>query len=233
MHPFHDLFHSWRHRHGGHGHPHHGHHGHQFGPHGRGPRGRGFGDEGGRPGGPGRGLGGFERGRKLGSNDLQLLILALLAEQPGHGYELIKSFEQRSHGYYVPSPGMIYPALSYLDEVGHASVEQEGTKKRYSVTATGLAQVEEHRAAIDAMWAQLAQFGERMARFRAEGGAADEELDARGGRGGRGRDDALHQAIMDLRAALHETHRATPEQRARAAEIVVAAAAQIRAASQA
>jgi len=227
MHPFKDFFHPLRHLHGGHGHHHH-HRGHHFGP--RGSGGRGFGGDDGRPG---RGLGGFERGRKLGSNDLQLLILALLAEQPGHGYELIKSFEQRSHGYYVPSPGMIYPALSYLEEVGHASVAQEGTKKRYSVTATGLAHIEEHRAAIDAMWVQLAQFGERMARFRAEGGAADEELDARGGRGGRGRDDALHQAIMDLRAALHETHRATPEQRSRAAEIVTAAAAQIRAASQA
>lgn len=216
MNPFRDFFHR-------HHHHHHGHHGgHHFGPHGRGPRGRG--DDAGFPGGPGRGLGGFERGRKLGSNDLQLLILAQLAEQPGHGYELIKAFEQRSHGYYVPSPGMIYPALSYLEEVGYASVEQEGTKKRYSVTVAGLAHVDEHRAAIDAMWAQLALFGERMARVR-EG---DDDAGDFAGSGRGGRHPELHQAIMVLREALHASHGATPEQRARVLKILAQAAIDIR-----
>ena len=219
MNPFRDFFHPRHHAHRGH---HHGH-GHCFGPHGRGSRGRGFGDAEGFPGGPGRGLGGFERGRKLGANDLQLLILAQLAEQPAHGYELIKAFEQRSHGYYVPSPGMIYPALSYLEEVGYASVEQDGAKKRYSVTVAGLAHIDEHRAAIDAMWAQLALFGERMARFR-EDGDAPADFPTRG----HGRDDDLRQAIGELRVALHESHRATPEQRRRVVEILAEAATQIR-----
>ena len=68
-------------------------------------------------GGFGRG-GGYRTGRKLGAADLRLLILALLAERPSHGYELIKALEERSGGFYSPSPGMIYPALTYLEEIG-------------------------------------------------------------------------------------------------------------------
>src|ERR1700722_4068981 len=54
---------------------------------------------------------GFGMGRKLASVDLQLLILALLADKPCHGYEIIKALDERSKGFYVPSPGMVYPAL--------------------------------------------------------------------------------------------------------------------------
>ncbi len=62
--------------------------------------------------------GGFRTGRKFDAADLQLIILALLSEQPRHGYELIKTLEERSGGFYVPSPGVIYPALTYLEETG-------------------------------------------------------------------------------------------------------------------
>ena len=85
------------------------------------------------------GMGGraFRAGRRLASGDLQLVLLALLAERPSHGYELIKALEERSGGFYSPSPGMIYPALTWLEEVGYASVAAEGAKKLYSITATG------------------------------------------------------------------------------------------------
>ena len=69
----------------------------------------------------------FTSGRKFEAADLQLVILAFLAERPAHGYELIKTIEERSGGFYTPSPGVIYPALTYLSEIGHASVEQAGT----------------------------------------------------------------------------------------------------------
>jgi hypothetical protein len=82
-----------------------------------------------------------------------LLLLALLAEKPSHGYELIKALEERSSGYYSPSPGMVYPALTYLEELGHASVEPEGTRKLY-------------RAAIDTLLAQLQQIGRHMQKMR-------------------------------------------------------------------
>src|SRR5580692_8943972 len=128
---FHHHHHAGRHR------------GHPGGFFGFGPQfGEGFG-----PGGGGRG--GFGPGRKLGSADLQLLLLALLAEKPSHGYELIKAVEERSHGYYTPSPGMVYPALTFLEEIGHASVEQEGTRKLYRATDAGLKHLADNRATVD------------------------------------------------------------------------------------
>ena len=116
MHPFFHTIHDAFHRH------HHGHH-HRHGMH-RGHRGfAGFGGRHGFPGDASRsGMDGLQRGRKLGAGDLQLLLLALLAERPSHGYELIQLLDERSKGYYSPSPGMVYPALTYLEEIGHASV---------------------------------------------------------------------------------------------------------------
>ncbi len=105
-------------------------------------------------GGPGRGDGGFRTGRKLASGDLQLVLLALLAEKPSHGYELIKALEDRSDGFYAPSPGMVYPALTYLEEIGHATVEVEGTKKLYRITDEGKHHLEQNRASVDAILAE-------------------------------------------------------------------------------
>src|SRR5579862_6277310 len=111
--------------------------GHGRGRHGFGPFAAGFAD------GTGMGGGGFRTGRKLGAADLQLIILALLKEKPRHGYEIIKALEERSAGFYVPSPGMVYPALTYLEETGHAVVESDGSKKLYRITETGETRLKE------------------------------------------------------------------------------------------
>ncbi len=137
---------------------------------------------GGFAGGPGFDDEGFRRGRKLGSADLQLLLLHLLAEKPSHGYELIKGLEERSSGYYVPSPGMIYPALTYLEELGYARVEAEGAKKLYHPTDEGRRHLEQNREAVDSILVQLERIGRKMAQMRqamAEGEAEDEEIDRR------------------------------------------------------
>ena len=55
------------------------------------------------------------------NGELRLVILGMIAEQPRHGYELIKAIEERMGGSYSPSPGVIYPTLAYLEEVGHAT----------------------------------------------------------------------------------------------------------------
>src|SRR5580704_12947712 len=87
------------------------------------------------------GIGSIEPGMRatkmLASGDLQLIILLLLAERPRHGYEVIKALEEQSSGIYTPSPGMVYPALTYLDEVGFATVSSEGSKKLYTLTDEG------------------------------------------------------------------------------------------------
>ena len=85
----------------------------------------------------GAGAMGFRAARMLGSDDLQLIILALLQEKPRHGYEIIKALEEHSSGIYTPSPGVVYPALTYLEEVQYAVSEAGGNKKLFSITDAG------------------------------------------------------------------------------------------------
>ena len=102
--------------------------------------GRGYGrreHHGGRGHGGGRGEGRFGGSRRISSEQLQLLVLALLADQTLHGYQIIKELETISQGFYKPSPGMIYPLLSFLEESDLASVGMDGTKKCYAMTDTG------------------------------------------------------------------------------------------------
>jgi len=123
----------------------------------------------GGPGGFGwgtRGGFGFPLGRKLSATDLQLLLLALLGEKPRHGYDLIKAIEERSNGFYVPSPGVIYPALTYLEEAGEAISEAEGSRKLFRLTDIGQEHLQSQREEADAMLAQLAECGKNMGRMR-------------------------------------------------------------------
>jgi DNA-binding PadR family transcriptional regulator len=108
-------------------------------------------------GGPHRG--GFgRRGRPFDYGDLRLLMLAMIAEQPRHGYDLIKVIEERLGGAYSPSPGVIYPALAMLDEMGLiAPAAAEAARKRYAITDAGLAQLETERARLDAVMARMGQ----------------------------------------------------------------------------
>ena len=79
----------------------------------------------------------FRVGRMLAQGDLKLLALALIAEQPRHGYELIKLIEDKTRGAYSPSPGVVYPTLTFLEEAGYVTAEAEGAKKRYTITDGG------------------------------------------------------------------------------------------------
>jgi len=107
------------------------------------------------------------RGSKmLASGDLQLIILALLSEKPRHGYEIIKQVEEHSSGTYSPSPGMVYPGLTYLEEMGYAASETEGTKKLYRITEIGTAYLNENRASVEETLDQLARYGRRLAEFQ-------------------------------------------------------------------
>ena len=137
---------------------------HFFGRH---HSGRGFGHFGkGFMDGGGMGNRAFGMGRKLASVDLQLLILKLLAEKPRHGYEIIKALDERSRGFYIPSPGMVYPALTYLEEIGHATVEVDGTRKLYHITDLGKEHLESNRSTAEALLTQFVRVGERMDRVR-------------------------------------------------------------------
>lgn len=139
-HRLHEFFHAIGGRHG-----HRGHGG------GRG-RHHGFGGDG----------EGMPRGRMVSSEDLQLLLLALLAEEPRHGYELIKYLQTHSNGFYSPSPGMVYPALTYLEELGYITAEQEGNRKRYAVAVAGNEFLAGQRERADQILERLKEIGSKM-----------------------------------------------------------------------
>jgi DNA-binding PadR family transcriptional regulator len=194
---------------------------HHHGRHGFGRFGGGFMEDGG-PGGRGMSM-----GRKLASGDLQLLVLALLADKPRHGYEIIKALEERSKGFYTPSPGMVYPALTYLEEIGYATVAADGARKLYHITASGQAQLDENRSVVDSMFAQFERVGEKMERMRrafsSDENAPDSEDFVSGRRGSR----EVLQARRELKSAL-STAGETPQEQERIAEILRRAAAEIR-----
>jgi DNA-binding PadR family transcriptional regulator len=136
---------------------------------------RGFGP--GSGWGRGRGPGGgdmFRIGRLFAQGDLKLLALALIAEQPRHGYEIIKLIEEKTNGWYSPSPGIVYPTLTYLEEVGYLASESEGSKKRYRITPEGESYLKSNRDIVDVVLDRLAAIGRKMARMRrAFGGDGD------------------------------------------------------------
>lgn len=124
----------------------HGCHAGRHGPFGDSRGGDAFGGWDGLHGGGRRG-----GGRMFGHGDLKLLLLALIEQQPRHGYELIRMIEEMFHGQYTPSPGAIYPTLAMLEDMGYASVENEaGNRKLYAITAEGRAFLDENRDAVEA-----------------------------------------------------------------------------------
>ena len=94
-------------------------------------------------------------GRVFDHGELRYVVLALIAEQPRHGYEIIKAIEERLAGSYSPSPGVIYPTLTLLEELGHATVEASDGKKLYAITPEGTAYLADNRGAVDAALARM------------------------------------------------------------------------------
>jgi len=117
------------------------------------PFGPGFGP--GMRGGPGFGPRGRGRGRRTARGDIRAAVLALVAEQPRHGYEIIQEIAERSGGAWRPSPGSVYPTLSQLEDEGLVRVEQTDGRKVVQLTEAGTTYVAEHREELDAVWASV------------------------------------------------------------------------------
>jgi DNA-binding PadR family transcriptional regulator len=101
-----------------------------------------------------RGRGG-RLARFLEHGDLRLLVLHLIAEKPSHGYELIKAIETLAGGDYAPSPGIIYPTLTLLEELGQVESMAEGARKRYAITPGGTAHLTEQAQTLAALLARI------------------------------------------------------------------------------
>ena len=186
------------------------------GRHGRGRWGRrGGGDE-----MQGRGGGDFMRaGRMLAQGDLRLIALALIAEQPRHGYDLIKQLEEKTSGWYSPSPGIVYPTLTYLEESGHLTSQTDGAKKLYTITEEGRAYLEENREVVDAVMSRLAYIGKKAKRMRERFG---EEEDRRGSA------PLVKAALDNLREVAARRLADDPRSEARIVEILARAAGELR-----
>jgi len=184
-------------------------------------------------------------GRMLAAGDVRLVALYLIEQQPRHGYDLIKAIEEKSAGFYSPSPGVVYPALTYLEEAGYVTSEADGNKKLYTITDEGRAHLADNREGIEQTLGFLERAGEQMQRFRefarrdwSEGeGEAPAEGERR--RPGRGRghfdrdiDDVLpevNNARRELKVAIRKASAGNDEQQRRLAEILRKAAVDIRA----
>ncbi|WP_372001677.1 PadR family transcriptional regulator [Tistrella mobilis] len=145
----------------------------------------GFGDESGHRGfggghGWGRGFGrGFGRSRAgedwmserggrrrfFDAGQLRLVLLKLISMQPRHGYDLIRAVEELTGGVYVPSPGVVYPALSMLEDMNQvAGTEAEGGRKVFAITADGEAELAAHETTVAELMARLAAMAEMRER---------------------------------------------------------------------
>jgi DNA-binding PadR family transcriptional regulator len=181
--------------------------------------GRGFGGRHGF-GRDGLGDGDMLRARRmLAQGDLRLIALALIAEQPRHGYEIIKLLEEKTEGWYAPSPGIVYPTLTYLEEAGHVTAQAEGAKKLYSITDEGRAHLADNRDFVDAVLERLAAIGERARRLRRQFG----EEDAR-----ERMPPLVHAALENLREVAAARLASDAEAETRLVEVLARAAAELK-----
>ena len=110
-------------------------------------------------GGAGRG-GPRGRRRMFEPGELRLVLLKLIADQPRHGYDLIRAIEELTHGSYAPSPGVVYPTLTLLEDMALIEEQQaEGSRKVFAVTAEGEAHLEEKADEVEALLARLEDVG--------------------------------------------------------------------------
>jgi DNA-binding PadR family transcriptional regulator len=188
---------------------------------GRGGRGRRGFEFGGRHGFGGGDM--IRAGRMLATGDLRLIALALIAEQPRHGYEIIKVLEEKTSGWYSPSPGIVYPTLTFLEEAGYVTAQTEGAKKLYTITDEGRAHLDQNRDFVDTVLERIAAIGNKLARVRRRFGGDDDE-DRRGG----GLPPLVRAALENLRevAGARLEHDADAE--AKLVEILARAAQELK-----
>jgi DNA-binding PadR family transcriptional regulator len=198
------------------------------------PRGRCAGGHGGRGrrwrrhGFGGRhGIGGMDgddmrAGRMLAQGDLRLIIMALIAEEPRHGYEIIKLIEEKTEGWYSPSPGIVYPTLTFLEEAGFLTAQAEGSKKLYTITEEGRAHLKENRDIANIVLDRLAAVGARFSRARRH--AERGEDDRRGPRV----PPLVRAALDNLQAVAAERLDRDEEAEPKIVDVLARAAAELR-----
>ena len=117
------------------------------------------------------------RGRMFGTGELRLALLALINEEPRHGYELIKAIEEMTGGAYSPSPGAVYPTLQMLEEEGQIKQskpkkkgkpadEETSGKKPFEVTTSGAAELEDRADEVEELMGRINEHGDRAEKVK-------------------------------------------------------------------
>lgn len=159
-------------------------------------------------------------GRRTGRarrGESKFLLMDALQDSPKHGYEIIKSLEERSGGQYAPSPGVVYPTLQFLAEAGLVQAEQDGDRRVFRLTGEGQKELSAHADEVTDFWTQFAP--PTAAAARAEVGFVEEELEylTRAVRGGlRGDPDAdlvrrVRQTLENCRSEVRRLLTASKE----------------------
>jgi DNA-binding PadR family transcriptional regulator len=177
---------------------------------------------GGRHGGGFGGEGGedlMRARRMLVQGDLRLIALSFIAEAPRHGYEIIKLLEEKTADWYSPSPGIVYPTLTYLEEAGYVTASTEGSKKLYAITPEGRAYLDANRDLVNVVLDRLTALGERVNRWRRS---------ERGERGNRRNLPPLVEAAFDhLRETVSKRLEGDADAESRLVEILARAATEL------
>jgi DNA-binding PadR family transcriptional regulator len=138
----------------------------------------------------------------FGSGELRLVLLKLIADEPRHGYDLIRAIEELTHGDYAPSPGVVYPTLTLLEDMGLIEAQaSEGARKKYAATEEGRAHLESQADEVAKLLERLEETGEgRRRSARPEIGRAMRNLmDALRSRvATEGWNDALLEEVVDI-----------------------------------
>ena len=98
---------------------------------------------------------GRHHGRFFEKGEFKYLILELLREKPSYGYEIIKALEDRFHGLYSPSPGVVYPTLQMLEEMGYVAAAERDGRKVYSITEAGLRFFDEQKETAEGIGTRM------------------------------------------------------------------------------
>ncbi len=145
-------------------------------------------------------------GRFLAHGDLRFLILKLIEEKPRHGYDVIKAIEERVAGAYSPSPGVIYPTFSLLEELEWIRpIDSEGSKNLFEITEDGSLALRANRATLEAILARMKELSEAQA-----GQAEDKPADEPAATGNRAIEPRLRLALDDLGRAIEHRFAGDP-----------------------
>jgi DNA-binding PadR family transcriptional regulator len=162
-------------------------------------------------GGWGEGHRGGERGRRQGGRrmfdggELRLVLLKLIADQPRHGYDLIRAIEEMTGGHYAPSPGVVYPTLTMLLDMGYIEeAPAEGARKLFRVTEEGQGYLAAKAQEVEGLLERLTAVGARERRHGATPvGRAMANLGAVIGQRLH-REDLAHDTLHDMAAIIDE-----------------------------